>query len=398
MTSAQTLWLVTRREIVERSRSKAFIFSSLFTILLLIAAIGLPFLLDSRTDTYEIGTVGAGNDPIIEAALDLGNADVEADGGVEIEVTTFDSVTSAEAALEDATIDIALVDGQELITPDGAGLGGSDVEGLLQQAAAAVRLDQVSGEVARAAEILTEDALDVRSIGGAESADTETQFVVAFGGAMLMYIAILSYGTWTLSGVTEEKTNRVVEVLLSTVQPWQLLAGKIIGIGALGLAQFLVTIAVALGAVRITGAIDLPAIPVATLPLLVLWFVLGFGLYAVGMGAAGALVSRMEDAQGVASPFTVMSIIGFFGAIQVVNDPSSVLAHVMTLFPPTAPFVAPVRAALGAVPWWEMSLAIVITAATIVGLVRLGGRVYSGGLLRFGTRVKWREAFRGAEI
>ena len=399
MSSFQTLLLVTRRELVERARSKAFIFSSLFTVVLLIAAIGLPILLDSGMETYEVGLVGSDNQPIVQAALDLGNADVdEGEDGVEIQTTSYASVEEAEAALDNDTIAAALVDGTGLITPAGTGIGGSDVESLLQRAAAVVRLDKVSGEVAQAAQILSEDALEVRTLGAIDSDDTEARFLVAFGGAMLMYMAILSYGTWTLSGVTEEKTNRVVEVLLATVRPWQLLAGKIIGIGLLGLGQFLFTIAVAMGAIRITEVVELPTIPATTIPLLIVWFVLGYSLYSVGMGAAGALVSRMEDAQSVAAPFTVMSIVGFFGAIQVANDPTSLVARILTLFPPTAPFVAPVRAAFDAIPWWEMGLSVGLTAAAIVGLVRLGGRVYSGGLLRFGGKVKWKEAFRAAEV
>jgi ABC-2 type transport system permease protein len=143
---------------------------------------------------------------------------------------------------------------------------------------------------------------------------------------------------------------------------------------------------------------ELPTIPASTVPLLLLWFILGFGLYSVGMGAAGALVSRMEDAQSVAAPFTIMSIVGFFGAIMVANDPGSLTARIMTYFPPTAPFIAPVRNAFGAIAWWEMALSIGLTMAAIVGLVRLGGSVYSGGLLQFGRRVKWKEAFQAAEV
>ena len=93
-----------------------------------------------------------------------------------------------------------------------------------------------------------------------------------------------------------------------------------------------------------------------------------------------------------------LSIVGFFASLQVVNDPTSAIARVLTLFPATAPFVAPVRAAFDAIPWWEMTLAIALTTAAIVGLVRLGGRVYSGGLLNFGSRMKWKEAFRSAEV
>lgn len=395
MSTFETLLLVTRREIVERARSKAFIFSAAFTVLLLLAVTGLPAFLEGRTATYELGIVGEGNQQIVDAALELGNAD-EDDGGVEIAVTEFDSVSGAETALDEGTIEVALVDGTELITPAGTGAGGSDLEGFLQRAGAAVRLDAASGEVVRAAEVLTEDALEVRSLGNLDTEGTDARLLVAFGGLVLMYMAILSYGSWTLAGVTEEKTNRVVEVLLATVQPWQLLAGKIIGIGLLGLGQFVLTIGLALLAIRVTGAFELPAIPVATLPMLIIWFILGFALYAVAMGAAGALVSRMEDAQSVATPFTIMSVAGFFVSFQVVEDPSGILARVASLFPPTAPFAAPVRAAFEAMPWWEMTIAIALTAASIVGLVRLGGRVYSGGLLHFGTKIKWRDAFRSA--
>lgn len=397
MTSWQTLSLVVRRELIERGKSKAFLISTIFTILLLAAVIALPVFLGQRTQTYEIGVVGDGNQPIIDAALALGNADPD-DGGVVIDVTDYQTVDGLEAALEEGTVEIGIVDGEELVAPSGSGAGGSDLAGALQEAAATVALDELSGEAQRAAEILGEDALSVRSLGEFDTADTEARLLVALGGLFLMYMAILSYGSWTLAGVTEEKSSRVVEVLLATVKPWQLLAGKIIGIGLLGLGQFVVTIAVSLVAIRVTGAFELPAIPVASIPLLVLWFVLGYSLYAVGMGAAGALVSRMEDAQSVATPFTIMSIVGFFVSFQVLDNPGSVLATVTSIFPPTAPFAAPVRAALGAMPWWEMTVSVVLMLATIVALVRFAGRAYSGGLLRFGTKVSWKEAIRSAEV
>jgi ABC-2 type transport system permease protein len=339
--------------------------------------------------------VGEGNQPIVDAALELGNE--EDDGGVEIVTVDIASAAEAEAALEAESIDIALVDGSTLITPVGSGVGGSSLASLLQEAAAAVKLDALAGEGAAAVAILTEDNLAVRSLADETAEATEARVLIAFGGLVLMYFAILSYGTWTLSGVTEEKTSRVVEVLLATVRPWQLLAGKIIGIGLLGLAQFVITIAVAMVTIRVTGVVELPAVPVASIPVLVLWFVLGFALYSVGFGAAGALVSRVEDAQSVATPFTLMSILGFFVSFQVVNDPGGTFATVMSLLPPTAPFAVPVRTAFGAIPWWELALSVVLTVGAILALVRFAGRAYSGGLLRFGNKVSWKDAIRSAE-
>ncbi len=399
MTSVETLWLITVREIRERLRSKAFVISAVLTLVLLLAAIALPTVIARRTATYTVGLVGSANEAIVDSALSLGNRDVdEGDGGVEIDTVRFESVAAAESALDEGTVDAVLVEGSAMITPAGTGAGSSSLEGLLQRSAAAVRLDALTGEAARAATVLSEDVLDVRSLDGRDSAETDARVFVAFGGLVLMYMAILTYGTWTLTGVTEEKTNRVVEVLLAAVEPWQLLAGKILGIGLLGLGQFLGTIGIALAAVRLTGAIELPAVPVASLPMLMIWFVLGFALYAVGMGAAGALVSRLDDAQSVASPFTVMSIAGFFISIQVLDDPSSVLARVTSMLPPTAPFAAPVRAAFGAMPWWEMAIAIAGTVAAILALVRFAGRAYTGGLLQFGTKLGWRDAIRSSEV
>jgi len=129
-----------------------------------------------------------------------------------------------------------------------------------------------------------------------------------------------------------------------------------------------------------------------------LWFVLGYSLFAVMFGAAGALVSRAEDAQSVVAPISLVAVAGFFIAIQAVNNPTSTLSVVTTFIPPTAPFVVPVRFAFQAVPLWQMAVSVAIMVLTIVVMTRLAGRVYLGGLLRFGSKVGIREAFRTAEL
>jgi ABC-2 type transport system permease protein len=199
-----------------------------------------------------------------------------------------------------------------------------------------------------------------------------------------------------LSGVTEEKSNRVVEVLLSSVKPWQLLAGKISGIGLLGIAQFVGTILVAVVAVQVSNVVELPSLDLATVANLIVWFVLGFLLFAVMYGAAGSLVSRMEDAQNVAFPMSMIAVVGFFVSITALGDPDGPAAVIGTFIPLSAPFVVPVRAALGAIPTWQYILAVILTLGAIVGLVFVAGRIYAGGLLRFGTRVKLRDAWRSA--
>ncbi|MFP3914149.1 MAG: ABC transporter permease, partial [Actinomycetota bacterium] len=269
-----------------------------------------------------------------------------------------------------------------------------------QQAGGTRRVQELVAESEQAAEvieILSSEPLETRRVGGVDEEEENLRGVVAFGGLILMYIAILSYGSWMLSGVTEEKTNRVVEVLLSSLRPWQILGGKLIGIGLLGLGQLVVLVAVGLSAITLSGAFEIPAVPLDSAVALVGWFILGFLLYAIIYGAAGSLVSRMEDAQNAAAPLTIVALIGYLFSFAALNDPEGTVAIVGTYIPFTAPYVAPIRLAIGDISPWEMTVAVVITIATIGLLVRLAGRVYAGGLLRFGGRVKWAEAFRSAE-
>jgi ABC-2 type transport system permease protein len=209
-------------------------------------------------------------------------------------------------------------------------------------------------------------------------------------------MAVLLYGTWILTGVTEEKSNRVVEVLLSSIRPWQILGGKILGIGTLAMAQLLGTLVIAVVALRTTGAFDLPPVEVSSIFNLLLWFVIGFLIFAVLFGAAGSLVSRMEEANTIAFPMTMAAVVGFFFSIISLDDPSGVVATVGTFIPLTAPFVVPVRAALEAIPAWQYVVALVICILFIGVATRVAGRIYAGGLLRYGGRVRVREAWQSA--
>lgn len=398
MTSWQAIRLVMGREIRERSRSGAFIVAVVMVLLFLTAGLVLPVIFAANDVHYEIGVVGEGNQGVIEASVALANyqgSEVE----TTIEVIRFDSRSEAERAADTKQVDGVLIDGRELVVRGADGNSGGDLETLLQRGARSAQIEGLvaSGE-GEIVEILTSSPLGVRSLSGADPEENAQRSVIAFGGLMLLYMAVLLYGSLTLTGVTEEKTNRVVEVLLAAIEPWQLLAGKIIGIGLLGLAQFVGTVLIALLGIRITGAFDLPELPIDSVFILVLWFILGYALFAVAFGAAGALVSRAEDAQSVVAPISLVAVAGFFIAIQALDDPTSTLSAVTTFIPVTAPFVAPVRFAFGAIPLWEMAVSVGVMALTLVVLVRLAGRVYLGGLLRFGSKVGIREAFRSAEL
>ena len=203
-----------------------------------------------------------------------------------------------------------------------------------------------------------------------------------------------STGNGCVTGVVEEKNNRVVELIISTVRPRHLLAGKVIGIGLLGLAQ-LALIAGFAAALLAAGVFDAPAGLGGSVALVVPWFALGFALYAVAYAAAGALASRQQDADTAAQPVTYTLIAVYFaGYIALASNMDSLLANVLTVFPLTAPLVLPARSALVGVPLWEHALAIVLVLATIYALVRFAGRVYGHGLLHSGPRLDLRAAWR----
>lgn len=403
MNSFEAIRLVAWRELRERGRSKAYIVSTIFTLILLGGAIALPALFGGDPTTYQVGIVGEGGDPIVTTASALAAERAGEEEPDDFETTVFEDLTAAEAALDEGEIEAILVDGQELVvsgTGNAFGGPGGSMTGLLQEAAGTRRVQDLvasNEEAAEVLELLASEPLEVRNLNGAEDNEAELRGLIAFVGLILMYIAVLTYGSWMLSGVTEEKTNRVVEVLLSTLRPWQIFAGKLVGIGLLGLGQLVILLTVAMIGLRITDAFDVPALPLDSVVALVGWFILGFVLYATLFGAAGALVSRMEDAQSAAAPLSILAVVGYFLSFQALNEPDGMVAVVGTFIPFTAPYVAPIRLALRTIEPWEMILAVVITAASIALMVRLAGRVYAGGLLRFGGRVKWREAFRSAE-
>jgi ABC-2 type transport system permease protein len=178
------------------------------------------------------------------------------------------------------------------------------------------------------------------------------------------------------------------------VRARHLLAGKVIGIGLLGLAQL--ALVAGLGAVLLAaGVFDAPAGLGGSLALVVPWFALGFALYAVAYAAVGALASGQQNADTAGQPVTYTLVAAYFvGYIAVSADSTGTLAHLLTVFPLTAPLVLPARDALVGVPLWEHALAIVLVLASIYALVRFAGRVYGEGLLHSGPRIDLRTAWR----
>jgi ABC-2 type transport system permease protein len=274
-------------------------------------------------------------------------------------------------------------------------------QAITQIASAAVVALRVQG-------ILTEAQVDPTALAAAqqvpavESVDPQTEadqarFLFANIGAVLILVGIFSFGFTVLTGVIEEKQSRVVEVVLSTVRPRDLLMGKVLGIGVLGLVQLLVFVTAALAAANLTQRFTLPETTPAAVLLLAVWFVLGYALYSTALGFLGALASRLEEASNASTPVTMIAMVSYFVAIfSVINDPSGVVARVATFIPASAPFVVPLRAAFDAIEPIEVVLAIAVTVAAIWVLFTIGARVYAGAVLQTAGRIKIRDAWRMA--
>ena len=195
---------------------------------------------------------------------------------------------------------------------------------------------------------------------------------LAFFAILILYGQLLTYGYWVATGVVEEKASRVIEVLLATIRPVHLLAGKVIGLGLLGLGQLLAIsvfgVAVAAGDRRARHRRDL----LVAVALSLFWFVLGYAFYAAAYAVAGAMVPRQEEIQSSTTPLTMMILVSLFAGFAVSQNPDGTLGHVTAFIPPMAPITMPSRIILGEAPAWEIaaSVAVMILADGPAGPAR----------------------------
>jgi ABC-2 type transport system permease protein len=383
-------WLVARRELRERIRSKGLWAGTAIMLLVVVAVIVVPALVDTGTVTRDVGFAGAVPDDLPGVATDQGDV-----VDVTVRVRHYDDVDVGEGAVRDKDIDVLVVDARRLQwrgEPDErlrAVLTGAIQLVAVQERAAAAGItpDELA---ALAAPVPVEN--EELGIASGRSPDDET---AAYVMSILLLAALATYGQLVLTGVAQEKSSRVVEVLLARMPARNLLAGKVAGIGLLGFAQFAVTALAALVATLAVDSVDIPAISGAVLAWVVAWFVLGYVMYAMTYGAFGSLASRVEDASSIAAPATTVLIVGYWASfIAVTSDPEGGWSRFVSLFPATAPFAMPGRIALGATAWWEPLLAVAFTLTAIAGLVVFAGRVYTGAILQGGATLKLRDAWR----
>ena len=386
--SARRLWpIVARREFVERARDRGFQVSTAITVLLLVGVIVISAVFN-RPTSFDLVVVGEGSDALgqqVRAAADA--------LGIEVSVHELADEAEARQAVDAGDADAAVVEAGRIVVraepPD-------QLVGLIQAVSVRERSRQaligagLSSEQVDAALAQSPLPVDALEPVNAESRETAT---VAFVGVLLLYGQLFAYGYWVAAGVVEEKSSRVVEVLLATLRPSHLLRGKILGIGLLGLAQLLLLALVGLFASSAVGTLEFPSGAIATVGLVLVWFVLGFFFYATMFAVAGSIVTRQEDLQTTMTPLTILIVGSFFIGLSATSNPDSTLAVVASLLPFSSPLVMPTRIALGDAATWEVVASIAISVATTAALIPLATKIYSRALLRPG-RVRIRQVLR----
>jgi ABC-2 type transport system permease protein len=397
--------MVAKRELKTRMVTKANVISLVVMVVLIAvgAVVGNYFLnRDSETPVSRIAVAQetASLRPQLEAAA--------ATGSIKLEFTTM-TADDAKAVL-DGTVELpegktldASLDGEPAAPrmlvasePDAALLG--VVSRAVQEYVNAAQVSALGGDPETFAQASAKAVPQVEAVRKADGGQVDdAAFGVAVAMISVLFGALVGTGSMIAMGVVEEKTSRVVEILLATIRPSQLLAGKVLGIGLYGLFQMLVLGGSLAIAALSLGAASLEVDVGSALAWMLVWFVLGYSIFALLFGGFAALVSRQEDIGSVTTPLLFLLFIPFYTTMFLVpNDPSSTLVRVLSQIPIFAPFMMPVRDAFGALQPWEMPLAVTIAVLTIPGLVWLAARVYKRGVLHTGGRMKLSEALRAS--
>ncbi|MGW5724056.1 ABC transporter permease [Amycolatopsis sp. NPDC003865] len=397
MSPAAAVGLVASREISTRVQSKAFRVATVVMLLLIVVGIVLIKLLS--------GGGGADSKVGFTAATAGFSAPLKASGqavGESIETTQVADEAAGRAQLADGSLDALLTgDGKSVHVQVKKDLDGK-LANVLQLVARQVALDQqitaLGGNPAQFEGVVA-SAKFVEDPPLEEPYDYNgQQLVLGIVAGILIYLSLMINGQTVAQGVVEEKTSRVVELLLSTIKPWQLMAGKVLGIGVVGLIQMLV---IGVGGVvtgLATGTLTISvSAAVGTVVWLVVWYLLGFFMYSIVFAALGALVSRQEDVGGATMPALMFVIAGYVVGISVLpSDPGNTFVEVLSVIPVFSPTLMPMRLAMGGVPVWEAVVSVGLVVLMIPGLIWLAARIYRNAVMRTGAKVKLRDALRAA--
>jgi len=417
------VWAVVRREFVERVRSKWFIISTVLGPLFMIAMGVLPSLLISksgRVNAIAIVSEGAGELP--ERVQQL----LERSGRFRARVLPAEEVDSALVDSLTREVRGERLEGFLVLSGSTVEAGHAEYRGrnvssivdmeILERAVRTsvvverLRRHGIDPTVVQEAQGRIDLATLRISKRGTTGESGEATFILGYAVGLLLYMVIMLYGINVMRSVVEEKQTRIIEVLVSSLKPFQLMLGKVIGVGSVGLFQVSIWAAVAyamfhwraqiLGLFRVpaeaVNAVKLPAIGGELLVLVLVYFLFGYLLYSSLFAVVGASVNTDTEAQQAQQPVMMLLIMALFLSIAALADPGGQMARIGSLVPLSSPVVMPVRVAASDVAASEVGLSLLILAVTVPVVIWMSARVYRIGILMYGKRPSLKELWRWA--
>src|SRR5882724_1022272 len=394
-------FIIAKREYLERVRSRSFVIMTLFIPLLMFGVTVVPTMLANRgtDETKHMVVVAADRDTAemirsrIEQRQDQEKSGDKADSkakskkGLPPTHFTVEVSTATPDAIKSRKLDFVTRDVSSFIENGVLGQTVSD----------ALRRSALKSKGLKEDEIDTAlQSVDVepRSPMGKDAPNPQVMFFATLGMVMVLYMTVLLYGVNVMRSILEEKTSRIMEVMLSTASAKELMAGKILGVGAVGLTQVAIWVATALifSAGPIAAGADLlkGVLSLNLLMFFAIYFLLGYVLYSTLCAAVGSMVNSEQEAQQLQFVIMMPMILSVVVIMQVFQHPNSPLAFWGSLFPFTAPLVMFTRIAMQQGPMreiaWQIALSIGLMLATIYGMIWLCGRIYRVGILMYGKK------------
>jgi len=417
---------VARREFFVRARTRSFVIGTLFLVVagaaLALAPIGIRWFegdVGTKVGIVNRAEPALTSDPVTRISLLLNVSTPSGEKGFEVTASADESV--ARAAVDDGDLNAALVidrtpAGDLAFTVISKDPAGRRTPELLRQAsyslAIADRLDRLGVAPGDQATLFAPPEVAVEAPTpagpGEPSTGAEMAATALVGQVLIIFLllAVILYGQWVAMSVAEEKSSRVMEIVISAATPFQLLGGKVLGVGGLGIVQLLAAAIPALVAFMLQGRIaeivlgappsdlDLPQVLTAGVAgAFVVFFVLGYLLYAVLYAAAGSLVSRMEDVNNVVAPMSMIGTLGYLVAIYVsmgLLPADATWVAVLSYVPFISPYLMVSRVIAGQAGLPEVALAAAILVVSIVVMLWLAARVYAAGVLMYGQSPSFR--------
>lgn len=419
--------VVAKREYLQRIKGKAFWLATLVLPLFLVSVTVVPSLLLSKSNPRQrvvvidsTGQVAGELQKVLAAPRPEKKGSSRPAASFDLTVETPKTDRAAQREDLDRRVRTGAIDAW--IWVDAQGLGGDSIEYHAKNVAnfvtQEVLRDDLSAAVGRM-RLRQAGFADPERIGqlthpvrletvriakeGSRAEGGLAGFAFAYILFMMLYMTIAIWGQQVMTGVLEEKGSRIVEVLVATVRPFDLLMGKLVGICGLGLTQIAIWFAtllaltapgVAASFALLPEGVHLPTVTLLLAANFAIYFVLGFFVFATFYAAIGASFNNLQEAQQVAALVVFFLLVPLFLMFRIVNDPDSTLAVVASLIPPFTPLLMTLRIALQPPPFWQIGLSYVLTVGFIFAMVGLAARIYRTGILMYGKKPTFKEIWR----